>query len=309
MNYYGKKALVIQLRDRSELIAQSLRTRRDAMKRDEDTSRVAKQDVKEISESSEIDSGYVNHSKELDSEPSDIGYSDELEDGYEGNTPEEHLESGEEPEEELLEHVEEPEEEHVESWKEPEEEHIESDRVSEAEHLEPAGEPKEKHIEHGKIQEKENAEIQKNTSHDHNQKGSIKRTMDREIVIAIFTACGYLIPTSSDDWKENINKTAEFLRKLNQKQGNAVVTNAKRTAQTVIKAMEEIPQIDKEGIRSKANMPLRNSMKKGLNVYRDFERLSDNQKDVVLKSIILGLRGQTKAFEEAMQEKSSEQEK
>ncbi len=135
----------------------------------------------------------------------------------------------------------------------------------------------------------------------HGEKGPLEKTMDRETFIAILRACGYPIPMTKEEWKEYIQKTADFLKLLNGAQSKQVTSAAKRTARRVVEATEETPQINKEKVRENAYIPLKKSKSKGLNVFEDFAHLSEEQKAVVVEAIVTGIRGQEKAIDKAVE--------
>lgn len=222
MNYSGKKSLLGELRNRSELISQNIHTKNED----------------------------ISHDEEIDVEPAEA-----QEESFENNNRDQ-------------------------------ETVFEKPETNENETIEQA------------------QEVEEKKGFDHGQKGPRERMIDRETFIAILRACGYPIPMTKEEWKEYLKKSADFLKRLAQNQSHDIIVSAKRTARIVVKVAEEDKDIDRDNIREKAHIPLKD---KKINVFEDFENLSDEQKAFVLQSVVVGIENQGKALIRAVKEKREDE--
>lgn len=130
------------------------------------------------------------------------------------------------------------------------------------------------------------------------QKGEKEKKQDRETTIVLLRSCGYPIPTTPEEWRENAKKLANFLENLDINQRNSVIRPARRVAEDRIRMSNEKISIDENKLNSvNEYIPLSESKENDLDVFADFTQMKEEEKKLILEAIQMGIAGQQKALQ------------
>lgn len=138
----------------------------------------------------------------------------------------------------------------------------------------------------------------KKNGFDFGERGPKEREMDRETTIVLLRSCGYPVPMTPEEWKEYAKKLASFLENLDVNQRNSVVRPARRVASDRIRIAEEGITIDEKKLNSvNEYIPLSESKDRNLDVFADYNDMTEEQKRLIIEAIQMGLAGQQKAIQ------------